>query len=82
MFDDMVDEKEEFINIICNKLNLKLSPEDIRSVRNSLYIGLRDYSLTKITNTDIVVSNESENEEALRMFFISKRVAGCTDRTF
>ena len=79
MFDDMVDEKEEFINLICDKL--RLSTEDIKSVRNSLYIGLRDYSLTKITNTDIVVSNESEDEEALRMFFISKRVAGCTDRT-
>ena len=79
MFDHMVDVKDEFLNHVCERL--RLSTEDVKSVRNTLYIVLRDYSLTKITKTDIVVSDESEDVEALRMFFIAKRVAGCTERT-
>jgi integrase/recombinase XerD len=46
-----------------------------------MYINLNDYSITEITDTDIVVRDESLNEEAVRMFFIAKNIQGCTKKT-
>lgn len=75
----MIDEKEEFINIISMKMNLD-SESDSR-LRNLLWMELHPFSLIKIIDTSIQVRNETLNEEALRMFFVAKSVQGCTKRT-
>lgn len=75
----MIDEKEEFVNIISLKMNLD-SELDLR-LRNLLWMELHPFSLIKIKDTDIQVRNETLNEEALRMFFVAKSIQGCTKRT-
>lgn len=75
----MMDEKEDVINSICMKM--VLDTENAQRLRNLLWIELHQYSLVKITNTDLVVREETFNESALRMFFVAKTVQGCTKRT-
>ncbi len=75
----MNDEKERFINDIVLKMNLD-TDESIK-LKNLLYIDLHNYSLVEIKDTEMVVYNESINEEALRMFFVAKNIQGCTKRT-
>ena len=75
----MIDEKEEFVNIISMKMNLD-SESDLR-LRNLLWMELHPFSLIKIKDTGIQVRNETLNEEALRMFFVAKSIQGCTKRT-
>lgn len=75
----MMDEKEEVINSICMKM--PLDAENAKKLKNLLWMELHQYSLVKITNTDIVVRDETLNESAMRMFFVAKTVQGCTKRT-
>lgn len=75
----MMDEKEQLINAVSQKMNL--SPEDSLKLRNLLWMELYDYSLTKITTTDVAVYEENINEEAVRMFLVAKNIQGCTKRT-
>lgn len=75
----MNDTKDTFINNIVLKMNL--APEDSVRLKNFLYIELHNYSLMEIEDTELVVYEESINEEALRMFFVAKSVQGCTKRT-
>ena len=75
----MIDEKEELINTICLGMNLE-HEEDLK-LRNLLWMNLYPFSLVRIGETDIVVRDETLNEQALRMFFIAKSVQGCTKRT-
>ena len=75
----MNDTKDTFINNIVLKMNL--APEDSVRLKNFLYIELHNYSLVEIEDTELVVYEESINEEALRMFFVAKSVQGCTKRT-
>lgn len=75
----MIDEKEEFINSICMKMNLE--HEDEQRLKNLLWMELYHYSVTRIKDTDVVVRDETFNENALRMFFVAKSVQGCTKRT-
>ena len=75
----MMDEKEQLINAVSQKMNLSL--EDSLKLRNLLWMELYDYSLTKITTTDVAVYEENINEEAVRMFLVAKNIQGCTKRT-
>ena len=75
----MIDEKEELINSVSIKMNL--SREESQKLKNLLWMELHPYSLIRITETDIVVRDETLNENALRMFFVAKNVQGCTKRT-
>lgn len=75
----MSDTKDMFINNIVLKMNLE--PEDSVKLKNFLHIELHNYSLVEIEDTELVVYEESINEEALRMFFVAKSVQGCTKRT-
>ena len=75
----MVDEKEELINTICIAMNLE--HEEEQKLKNLLWMNLYPFSLVRIGETDIVVRDETLNEQALRMFFIAKSVQGCTKRT-
>ena len=75
----MVDEKEELINTICIGMNLE--HEEEQKLKNLLWMNLYPFSLVRIGETDIVVRDETLNEQALRMFFVAKSVQGCTKRT-
>lgn len=75
----MTDEKEKFVGNILAKMHLH--PEEQERLKNILWMELHEFSLVKIKNTDITVSEESLTNEALRMFFVSKNVQGCTKRT-
>lgn len=75
----MIDEKEELINTICIGMNLE--HEEEQKLKNLLWMNLYPFSLVRIGETDIVVRDETLNEQALRMFFIAKSVQGCTKRT-
>lgn len=75
----MIDEKEEFINTVSMKMNL--DQKDTQKLKNLLWMELYSYSLVKISETEIVVRNETFNENALKMFFVAKSVQGCTKRT-
>ena len=72
-------EKEEVINSICMKINL--DHEKMQTLKNLLWMELHPYSLVKISGTEMVVRDETFNENALRMFFVAKTVQGCTKRT-
>lgn len=75
----MIDEKEELINTICMKMNLE--HEDSQRLKNLLWMELYSYSMLKISQTEVMVRDETLNEQALRMFFVAKSVQGCTKRT-
>ena len=75
----MMDEKEELINDVIMTMNL--DTEQSKRLKNIMNMKLYQYSVTKIKSTDISVRNESLNEEIWKMFFIAKRIQGCTDRT-
>lgn len=75
----MNSEKEEIINAILMKMDLP--HDDSQRLKNLLWIELYPYSVIRIKETDIIVRDETFNENALRMFFIAKNVQGCTKRT-
>lgn len=75
----MMDPKEEFVNTVVLKMNL--DEDNAARLKNLLWMELYGYSFVKITDTELVVRNETLNEEALRMFLVAKSVQGCTKRT-
>lgn len=75
----MIDEKEELINSICMKMNL--DDEEDKRLRNLMWMEMYPYSIIRIGETDIMLRDETLNENALRMFFVAKSVQGCTKRT-
>ena len=75
----MIDEKEELINTICIGMNLEHKEE--QKLKNLLWMNLYPFSLVRISETDIIVRDETLNEQVLRMFFVAKSVQGCTKRT-
>lgn len=75
----MIDVKDEVINRIVLKMNLEENQG--KKLKNLLWMELYNYSLVEIEDTDLVIRNETLNEEVLRMFFVAKNVQGCTKRT-
>lgn len=75
----MTDEKERFVSTISEKMSLP--PEESLRLRNLLWMELHDYSLVKITNTDVAVYEEDLTAEAVKMFLVAKSIQGCTKRT-
>lgn len=68
---------------VIKELALKFSEHgiDICTAKNILYIGLNDYTITQNQKMEIVEYSQSENDKAFKMFMVSKKVEGCTDRT-
>lgn len=75
----MVDDKQVIIDGVVLKMNL--DPEQSNKLKNLMWMEMHDFSVTRIMDTEIVVRDETFNEEALRMFFVAKSVQGCTKRT-
>lgn len=62
-------------------MQMALDREQTNKLKNILFICLHDYSLCEIKDTDIVAADENIDQEAVKMFFVTKRIQGCTDRT-
>lgn len=71
--------RENVINNIVAKMHL--DDEMSKKLKYTLYMELHRYSLVEVANTDLAVWNETKSEEAYRMFFVSKKIQGCTKRT-
>lgn len=72
-----MNEKTQLANEI---INMHISMIDSASFRQSLYLVLDRYDIQEKT-TEIAVSSESDETKALKMFFVSKKVEGLSDRT-
>ena len=70
---------EEIINKVMNRLDC-FTPEQLDVIKQHLYIVLNDYDFTE-KETSLVVADDDIRSKAIRMFFVSKKVEGCTDRT-
>lgn len=62
-------------------MEINLDAEMSVKLKNIMHMKMYDYSVEKITNTDITLYEENADQEAIKMFFVAKRVQGCTDRT-
>lgn len=72
------DERESMINDIC--LHLAPYVEDIKNIKNILYVACNKYEITSRC-TDVAVVDENRNDELLKRFIIAKKVKGCTSKT-
>lgn len=70
----------EIINIVAEKIDECVSFEDLELIKKTIRIVLSDYTITK-KETAIAVLDDDNKSKALRMFFISKKMEGCTDKT-
>lgn len=61
-------------------INIHINAEDNNSFRQRIYILLDKYDVKEKT-TEIAVRNETEEERVLRMFFVSKKVEGLSERS-
>ncbi len=75
----MKDEKEAFVNEVL--MLAVLPPDQERKMKDLLFMKLYDYSLIRIENAEVAAGGMDVMEEAYRMFFIAKRVQGCSKRT-
>lgn len=71
--------KEQLVNEIVYMLNIKWGvPMD--EAKNLLILQMNGYNVTK-GETAVALRSEEQNEQFFRKFLVSKKVAGCTDRT-
>lgn len=57
-----------------------LDQEQRDKFKNDLAIVLHEYDI-QIKKTDLMIIDSDNTEKAIRMFFIAKKVEGCTDKT-
>ena len=69
-----------FIGLIAEKLTDIFSIEEIELIKKIIFLSLEGYKLVPVESS-LAVLNETENEKAIRMFFISKKMEGCTEKT-
>lgn len=58
----------------------ELDKESYSRFRDNLTIILNDYEITEKT-TELAVIDSDKTDKAIKMFFVSKKVEGCTDET-
>lgn len=71
------------IQSIINKLKIRcmdLDKDTWDKIKNNVIIVLSDYEI-KEKCTDVVVQYEDNRIKAINMFFVAKKVEGCTDKT-
>lgn len=69
----------EIIDAVISSIST-LNSNDIQTVKNALYIVLRNYEFNKKTQ-ELSIASTDIKTKAIQMFFISKKVEGCTDKT-
>lgn len=75
----MKNEKRKIIMNIIEKSN-DLNDDQKQKLRQNLIIELNKYSI-ELNKTDVVPYSEDETTKAIKMFFISKKIQGCSDNT-
>lgn len=70
---------EKVVNQIIAYL-FELKNEQIDTVKQAAYIVLNNYDIQE-KKTDIAIREDDVKQKAITMFFISKKVEGCTDKT-
>ena len=70
----------EIVNRVANRLDGLMSIEQIDNVKSNLYIVLSDYDFNEKT-TALAISEDDKKQKAIQMFFVSKKMEGCTDKT-
>lgn len=71
---------DEIIDKITILLTKNLNPNDLQTVRQALQMVLYNYDIQE-KKFDLVISDSDVDAKAYQMFFISKKIEGCTDRT-
>lgn len=54
---------------------------DVHKAQGILYLVLNNYNITQNEKMEMVEYNQSDNDKAFKMFLVSKKVEGCTDKT-
>ena len=60
---------------------MNLGTAESNRLRNIMMIALQPFEIINKTGTEIVVSDENEDQKIYQMFFVAKRIQGVTDRT-
>ena len=61
-------------------LSEKLSDEQTETAKDVLRIVLSDYEIIS-KRTELAVSEDNAKAKAIQMFFVSKKIEGCTNQT-
>jgi integrase/recombinase XerD len=72
------DERENLVNDIC--VRLSDCGIELQELKDILYIAMHNYEITT-RSTEIAVLDKNQNEEMLKRFIITKKVAGRTEKT-
>ena len=72
------------INDLVNDYGLilsgKMSDENISEAKEALRVLLFDYDVTP-KSTDLSIPQENVRSKAIQMFFVAKKIEGCTNST-
>ncbi len=69
----------EIVRRVMSRLN-GFDGEQLDAIKQALYIVLNDYTFGR-KSTDLAPIHSDTKTKAVQMFFVSKKVEGCTDRT-
>ena len=75
----MIDEKEELITNILNKLLNMLNIQQINKIKEILIIEMKDIEI-KYKEKSLIVSGD-ETSQVIKKFIACKKLAGLTDRS-
>lgn len=67
------------VGMLLEELSGDFNDDQLITIKNKMYIVLNDYNIEKKTTALAVIENEDLNKIA--MFFVSKKVEGCSDKT-
>lgn len=70
----------EVVSRLVERLDGQINPKQIDDIKSKLYIILNDYDISEKT-TALTCANDDIKQKAIRMFFVSKKIEGCTDAT-
>lgn len=75
-----MDCKEEFILKVTSQLSHLFKNDEVKIINSVVWVTLGGYTMSKVT-TELALPDEQDNFKLLKMFLMSKKVEGCTDRT-
>jgi len=71
----------EICNAIISLLADKFNSEQLHTIEAAIYSVLYNYSITQNNNETALISEISPDVKAVQMFFISKKIEGCSIKT-
>lgn len=75
-----MNKKEEMVNTLLVRLSVKLTPEQLSTVQQSMYLVLNNYEIAD-RKTEVAIYNQDEDHRMYNMFFVSKKVSGLSMET-